>query len=312
MKQSVLITGASGFVGKAVCLYFLNHGFRVIGCGQRKDIELQHDNFQYYAFDLREWGHYTHLLEQVNYVIHLAALAHQPAHVPENIFFEINTKCTQILATLCGQHKINRFIYLSSIKVNGERTHELPFCEQDIPTPLDNYSRSKWLAEQQVQEICNNLNVEWVIVRPPLIYGPDVKANFAHLIQLIDKKIPLPFKGFDNKRSFIAIDNLCDFLFSCLTNERANRQLFCISDDDDCSTNVLVEALQSVRLGSSKSFYVPPIFLRWACKLIGKQSMYCRLSESLQIDISKAKSLLNWQPKYTLKQAITRYFKKTA
>ena len=310
MSQCVLVTGASGFVGKQVCHYFLNHGFKVIGCGRQPEIELCHKNFQYYSFDLKELKLHAFLLEQVDCVIHLAALAHQSLNTPAVAFYQINTEYTKELVTLCAQYKVKRFIFLSSIKVNGEKTSDMPFNEQQIPKPSDEYGRSKWFAEHHVQEIANEAGMAWVIIRPPLVYGQAVKANFASLIKLVDKNIPIPFGKLCNQRSFIAIDNLCDFIFVCATNSKADHQLFCISDGDDQSTGTLVKALQLARTGQIKLFDFPVILLKLLCSIAGKQNVFLRLSESLQVDITKAKQLLNWQPKLKFEEAVRSYFQK--
>ncbi len=308
MTKSVLITGATGFVGKRVCEYFLAKGLKVIGCGRQARVNLQHPNFEYHSFDLSEIKRYGYLLETVDIVVHLAALAHQSKRLNPLTYYQVNADCSKQLISICAQYNIQRFVYISTIKVNGERSIDVPFNEQHTPNPLDVYGRSKWFAENYVQDIAMDANMEWVIIRPPLVYGPGAKANFASLMKLIDMHLPVPFAAFLSKRSFIAIDNLCDFIFTCAFHVNAKNQIFCISDDDDQSTRTLIKTLQVVRMGREKLFNCPIILLKMACILLGRRAIFNRLSDPLQVDIAKAKQLLEWKPVLTFKEAIFKYF----
>lgn len=306
MSQVVFITGASGFIGQFVCQIFLKNGFKVIACGRQKTIGITHPLFEYHCFDLKNIDSQRSLLESVDFVVHLAALAHQGKNTPSQAYYETNTYCTKALVDLCLACDVKRFIYLSSIKVNGEKTEGIPFNERQSPAPKDDYGHSKWLAEQLIRE---TKGMSWVIIRPPLVYGPGVKANFANLLKLVDTKLPLPFAAFSNQRSFVSIDNLSDFIFSCATHLAADQEIFCISDDDDQSTASLVRTLQNVRFNREKMVSLPLWILRFFSFVFGKKAIFERLSESLQVDMSKAKERLNWRPRLTFKDAVESYFK---
>lgn len=308
MNHKILITGASGFVGRALCNYFLNQGYQVIGCGRNVAPPVKHPNFTYYAFELKEISEYQFILNDVDTVIHAAALAHQSDTAQPIAYFQINAELTKQLLLTCVKSKIKKFVFISSIKVLGERTVDVPFSEQRTPVPQDVYGRSKWFAEQYVQEIAEEGGIEWVIVRPPLVYGPDVKANFASLVRFVDKDRVIPLGSVENRRSFIAIDNLCDCIDTCVTHPLAKNEIFCVSDDDDQSTVSLILALSQARNSKSKLLRFPLFLLKILCTLLGKRSMYARLTESLQVDITKVKTTLNWRPALTFEQAIQKYF----
>lgn len=308
MTKTIFITGASGFVGKRVCEHFLAKGLKVIGCGRQEKLNLQHPNFEYHCFDLSDVKYYGYLLEKVDIVIHLAALAHQSKQLNPLTYYQVNADCTKQLISLCADYNIQRFVYISTIKVNGERSFDAPFNEQHTPNPLDVYGRSKWFAENYVQDIAVDENMEWVIIRPPLVYGPGVKANFASLMRLVDMHFPIPFGVFLSKRSFIAIDNLCDFIFTCAFHTNAKNQIFCVSDDDDQSTRTLIKALQIVRMGRAKLLKCPISLLKITCILLGKRAIFNRLFEPLQVDVTKAKKMLDWKPVLSFKEAVFKYF----
>lgn len=306
-EQKVLVTGASGFVGQALCEYLLKKDFDVIGCGRQNTVSISHPNFQYEVCDLTDLPRLNQLVSQVNHIVHSAAIAHQGEMLDPDMYFKINTEGTKNLLALACQQKIKRFIYLSTIKVHGEGKSNYAYQETDPPELNDPYASSKWWAEVAVRT-CEDPALEWVIVRPPLVYGKGPKANLANLIKLVDLKLPLPFKTIRNKRSFIAIDNLCDFIVTTLTHSRAPRQIFCVSDGDDQSTPDLVSALQEVRLKKTALFSVPQTWFKVLATLIGKRGAYDRLMGSLQVNNTKARDLLNWQPPLRFKEAVAAYF----
>lgn len=310
MKKTILVTGASGFIGQYLCRELLATGYDVIGCGRQPTQAIEDTKFQYYSFDLQKAGSHAALFKGVDAVVHMAALAHQLDQPNPAAYYNINTEYTKKLASICAQAGVKHFIYISSIKAVGERTTQAAFDESTRPAPLDPYGRSKWFAEQFIQDIAQETQMAWTIIRPPLVYGPSVKANFASLIKMIDSNLPLPLGKINNNRSLIAIDNLCDFILKCLSHPCAQNQVFNVSDDDDQSTKSLVLALKDARQSRTKILGVPLTLLKLACLLLGKSGAYHRLNDSLTIDVTKAKMTLGWKPKLRFCEATQKYFTK--
>jgi len=225
-------------------------------------------------------------------------------------FRRVNVDATLALAKQAAVAGVKRFIFISSIKVNGEETvtgH--PFRADDIPAPLDPYGVSKYEAEQGLLALANTSEMEIVIIRPVLIYGPGVKANFLSMMTWIDRKIPLPLGGLvDNRRSMVAIDNLIDLISACLDHPAAANQIFLVSDGEDLSTACLLRRVGNALGTPAILFPIPAWMLVLCASLIGKSSVAQRLCGSLQVDISKTTSLLKWAPPVTLDLAL----KKTA
>lgn len=241
-------------------------------------------------------------------VIHLAGRAHvmqETAHNVYKAYSEVNVAYTCKVAELAVRLKVKRFIFLSSIKVNGESTVQ-PFVEDAIPHPEDVYGQTKLEAEIALKEIFKDYATELVIIRPPLIYGAYVKANFKQLIRLCRLPIPLPFGAVHNKRSFISLDNLVSFIELCCYHPKAANETFLISDGNDVSMAELIAAIRKV-LGKSKCLI--PISSSWLAFLFdffGKSDLSQRLLENLQVDITKAKKLLGWQAPVTFDEGIRK------
>lgn len=307
MNQKICVTGATGFVGRYFCEYLLQHGYDVVGIGRQQALDIKHKNFQYNAFDLADLHENQSCLQGCHAIVHAAALAHQPPGQDPNRYYEINTDYTKQLLAICAAHKVKHFIYVSSIKAVGEQTFGGAFTEQTQSCPRDPYGRSKWLAEQYIQQI-SYPDMAWTIVRPPLIYGPGVKANLLGLIKWLDHHLPLPLGNINNRRSFLALDNLCSFLYTCLLHPQAKNQIFMVSDDDDQSTSDLIRCLKQIRGSHSYLLNLPLSYLKQLCWLGGKAQGFQRLTSSLTMDISKAKVLLNWQPEIDFQQAMAQYF----
>lgn len=202
---------------------------------------------------------------------------------------------------------MKRFIYFSSIKVNGELTdNREAFSEKDEAKPEDNYGQSKFEAEQALFELIKKISMEVVIIRPPLIYGPGVKANFASMINIVKKRIPLPFGAISNKRSMLAIDNLVDFIKCSMTHTAAANQVFLIADADDVSTTQLLKQIAKAYQRPSRLLPVPVPWMTFLAKTFGKQNITDRLFGNLQISISKANQLLGWQPVTSMEQQLNK------
>jgi nucleoside-diphosphate-sugar epimerase len=243
-------------------------------------------------------------------VVHLAARVHvirDKAADPLIEFREINVDGTLNLACQAAEMGVQRFIYLSSVKVNGEQTlpgH--PFTEQDEPGPLDAYAISKYEAEEELRKLAKRTGMEVVIIRPPLVYGAGVKANFLYMMQCLHKGIPLPFGSINNCRSLVAIDNLIDLIVICLGHPAAANQTFLVSDGEDISTT---ELLRRVAYVLGRSARLMPMFtslLEAGAVLFGRRDMAQRLCGSLQVDISKARTMLEWTPPINMNEGLRR------
>lgn len=304
--MALLVTGASGFLGSRL-LMFLPEDCRVIG-----RTKPSHSSF-FFELDLSGELDYSEALANVKVVIHCAARAHimnDCALDPLNEYRKINTSATLSLAKQAASMGVHRFIFISSIKVNGEKTeHQRRFTAFDPHLPQDFYGQSKSEAEEQLFRLGFETGMEIVIIRPTLIYGPGVKANFASLMNLVSLGIPLPFGCItQNKRSLVSVTNLVDLIITCIDHPKAANQVFLVSDDYDVSTSEMVREM-AVALG--KPTWQLPIPV-WCYKLVGKlfnkSDVVDRLTGSLQVDISHTKQTLGWKPPQTLQEG----FKQTA
>ena len=259
--------------------------------------------------DINAHTNWTDALDGVDVVIHLAARVHVMNDValdPLEEYRNANTLATTHLAQEAAKAGVKRFIYLSSIKVNGEETASgKSYSEDSMPAPIDPYSVSKWEAELGLEKVCAQTGMEFVIIRPPLVYGPGVKANFQKLMGLVAKGLPLPLGAVHNQRSMLALDNLVSFIAEVTKNPLAANQRFLLSDGQDLSTSQLLKLLAK---GMGKSIWllpVPVFILRAAAQLLGDTAAADRLLSSLQIDSSKARQLLQWQPPLSAEEGIT-------
>jgi len=308
IKQTILVTGAYGFVGQHITKHLLDAGYQVVACGRQIQYPFSHPELEYKKVNYSNVKTLSDLMQGVDIVIHLAAKVHQMKKYSDVVYQHENTMLTQNLAQAAAKRGVQHFIFLSTIKVNGKKTTNMAFNEQSTEQPSDPYARSKWLAEKQLKEIAESYNMAWTIIRPPLVYGPQVRANFKKLLRLVDFRVPLPFKGIRNQRSMIALDNLVDFIAHCLILPQAHNQLFCIADPDSVSTSELIRQLQKIRLGYSRLWPFPQRLSRMIAKLLGKTGAFNRLTESLVVDSGKAQKLLGWKPKLSFRTAAELYF----
>lgn len=299
-KQRILITGASGFIGHSLVhkLFKKNSYELMVAIRNNTDFDFAIEKYYYDGFPLHDKT--CDIVNEVDFIVHTAARAHiinDDLSDPLTAYRSINTKGTLQLAELAARSGVKRFIYLSSIKVNGEISERgKPFSENDICTPTDPYAVSKYEAENGLIEISNKTGMEVVIIRPPLVYGPGVKANFLSMMKWLYKDVPLPFGSIHNKRSIVALDNLVDLILTCIEHPAAANEVFLVSDGDDLSTTELLTRVSSSLGKKSRLFPVNQQLLEIALKLIGKKDLGLRLCGTLQVDISKAKKLLNWTP----------------
>lgn len=307
MKTSILITGANGFVGKALCEEALLRGINTYGA-TRKTCQLPNEINNVVVDDIDEHTNWQHALVDCDVVIHLAARVHvmqESSQDPLTEFRRMNVVATERLARCAAASGVKRLVYVSSIKVNGEETFNgQTFAESDAPAPQDPYGVSKWEAEQALHRVAKGTGLEVVIVRPPLVYGAGVKGNFAQMIAVLKRGIPLPFASVNNKRSLIYVGNLVDALLLCATHTAAVGQTYLVSDGEDLSTSNLLRKL-TVGMGLSPRLFACPIaLLKLAGRLIGKSDQIGRLLGSLQVDSSKIRLELGWVPPFSVDEGL--------
>ena len=297
----VLVTGGAGFIGRAVCQRIRSDGYySCIQTIRRIDSVLLPGTDSFEIGDIDENTDWSQALSGVDVVIHTAARVHDTsAEAVEQFsaYIKTNTESTLNLSRQAAAMGVRRFIFLSSIKVNGEFTKPgMPFTEEDEPRPQGAYAVSKLMAENGLQQVGRDTGMEIVIIRPPLVYGPGVKANFRTMIHSVFHRIPLPLAAITNSRSLIALDNLVDFIMTCIVHPAAANEVFLVSDGEDLSTPELLLRVSSA-LGRSIKLIPIPVFLLLALgKLSGKTASVQRLVCSLQVDISKSRKVLGWVP----------------
>jgi len=302
-----LITGANGFVGKPLCAELLRQG-QSVKATVRQPSQLP-DNIETVAVGNIDGNTcWLNALRGVDVVIHLAARVHVMNDIvadPLAEFRHTNTAGAEHLARSSAASGVRRVVYVSSIKVNGEATHgDNKFTEADAPAPQDPYGVSKWEAEQALHRVASETGLEVVIVRPPLVYGSGVKGNFAQMMGVVAKGIPLPFASIHNRRSLIYVANLIGALITCATHPAAAGQTYLVCDGEDISTPDLLRQL-AVGMGVPARFFpCPPALLRLSGKLTGKSQQLERLLGSLQVDTYKIRTDLNWMPPYSLRQGL--------
>lgn len=307
--KKLLLTGYTGFLGKALLASLRKTQFHICLLG-RNSI----DNLEHYYADFSSNFQCQQALKHTDTVIHCAARAHimqDPSKDPLTTYRKINVDSTLELARQALAAGVKRFVFLSSIKVNGELTENIAFSESNTTTALDDpYSLSKSEAEKGLLQLSHNSSMEVVIIRPPLVYGPEVKGNFLSLINLVKKRIPLPFACItNNKRSMIALDNLVDFILLCSDRERsplATNEIFIVSDGEDISTAALFRRVAKA-YGYQLILLPVPIFIMvFLAAFLGKRELFQRLTGSLQVDSSKAERLLGWKPIISMEQQLIK------
>ncbi|MBC05981.1 SDR family oxidoreductase [Thalassospira sp.] len=309
--MKILLTGATGFLGSRLANVLVNCVDVDLTAAVRRSVAgLPGRSAKVDALDGdTDW---RAVLSGQQIVIHAAARAHvmkDSAPDPLAEYRRINVDGTLNLARQAAEAGVKRFVFISSIKVNGEETPKgHPFSADSIPDPQDDYGISKWEAEQGLAQIASETGMEFVVIRPTLVYGPSVKGNFAKLITLLDKGFPLPFGAIHNQRSLVALDNLIDLIMTCADHPKAKNQVFLASDGADVSTTTLLRELASTMGKSARLVPVPESWLMFGAKLLGKEAVAQRVLGSLQVDISKAQDLLGWQPPLTVREGLSRCF----
>jgi len=306
----ILVTGASGFVGGALCASLVNHSPLRISVRDKSKTELfaNVDIFEASISPDQDW---SPSLSGVSAVIHCAARVHVMSEEAADPLFEfrrVNVDGTLNLARQASEAGVRRFVFISSIKVNGECTDlGHPFTADQIPAPSDPYGVSKYEAEMGLRALSEETGMEVVIIRSPLVYGPGVKANFLSMMNWLWRGIPLPLGGVTkNRRSFVFIDNFVSMIIACINHTAAANQTFLVSDDEDLSTSGLLECM-ALALGlPSKLIAVPTALITLGAKLIGRPDISQRLCGSLQVDIRKTKDLLGWSPPVSVDEGLRK------
>ena len=308
MKNDILITGANGFIGQNIKKAL--HKRNIVSIVKSNNNSSK--STQTFEVDLSKKFDISSHLKNVDVVIHTAGKT-ESINVKSNKvlqeFNDINVRATKLLAEQAAKNGVSRFIFISSIKVNGENTNKRKaFTSNDRAYPADLYAKTKLEAELELKKISSKTGMKFVIIRPPLVYGQDVKGNFANLIKLIKKNIPLPLGRIKNQRSIIAIDNLVSLIINCIDNPKAANQLFLCSDGEDLSTSELITKIAKSVGKKPLLLPTPTLALSIFAFIFGKKMLIERLKGSLQIDISSTCKILNWKPVISVDDALKKYF----
>ena len=296
MALSVLVTGANGFIGSALVQYLEEAGHKVIPATRAEVGSINADT---------DW---FELLQGVDVVVHTAArvhVLHEKVADPMSEFRITNVYATMNLAEQAAANGVKRFIFLSTIGVLGNYSMH-PLHEDDEVNPSNAYSASKWEAEQGLIELADKGVIETVIIRPPLVYGVGVKANFYRLMKAVDKGWPMPFGRVRNKRDFVSKRNLCGLIATCLDHPQAKNQTFLVSDDKQISTPDLIAMLAFLMAKKAWLIPLPVRLVHLAAKLLRKERLYHSICNSLRVDCSKAKNLLGWQPEQSMDDGLKK------
>lgn len=304
--MTILLTGASGFVGGALAKRLVEQGDGVRTLGRtRPGIATE-----FFEGSIDDQQVSSKALKGVDCVVHLAGRAHQLRDTsidPLESFRAANCRLSEELAAQAIEAGVRRFVYISSIGVNGAFTQDgRPFTETSQPEPHSPYALSKYEAEVALRRLAERSGMELVIIRPPLVYGAGAPGNFSSLMRWVGKGVPLPFGAVHNKRSLIAVDNLVDLIIRCIDHPAAANELFLAGDGDDLSTTELLRGVADSMGRPARLMPVPVALLRLAASALGKKSMAHSLLDSLQVDISKARDLLGWEPPVSVAEGLRR------
>lgn len=304
----ILVTGASGFVGNALCAALFKRNWPVARTSRLQEAP---ETIAIGAIDATT--NWTVALHQCEVVVHLAGRVHVMRDTVADThaaFRIVNVDGTLNLARQAAAAGVKRFVFVSSIGVNGSQTAPgTPFSESDQPKPHNAYALSKWEAEQGLRQIARETGLEVTIIRPPLVYGHNAPGNFGSLVRVVQRGWPLPLGAVHNLRSLVALDNLVDFIVTCITHPKAASQTFVVSDGWDVSTTELVHGLAHAAGIPVRLLPMPVWALQAAATLLGKRDAIDRLCGNLQVDISKARLILGWRPPIAVEEGLRRAVK---
>jgi nucleoside-diphosphate-sugar epimerase len=296
----VLVTGAAGFIGRALCPQLTAAGYQVRAAVRSAARAIDATSVAVGEIDgATDW---SNAVAGIECVIHLAGRAHALQDGSRSFaeYRRINVEGTRRLAQEAARSGVKRLVFVSSVKVNGESTAAAPFVESDPPRPEDAYGVSKWEAEQALLQVANASRLEAVVLRPPLVYGPGVKGNFLRLAEFIMRGFPLPLASVHNRRSLIHVGNLAAAIVACQRAPRAAGRTYLVSDGEDVSTPALIGALAAALGVRARLIPFPVPLLRFAATVLGRSGEIARLTESLQIDSSRIRYELGWRPPHSL------------
>ncbi|MCT7943828.1 NAD-dependent epimerase/dehydratase family protein [Shewanella septentrionalis] len=306
--MNVLLTGYSGFLGGAIYKALCQKYTLSLILRENRELVNNVENI-YYLGSFSGSSDFSLALNGIECVIHAAALAHKVnIDYPRQSYYEVNTLATLKLARQAAEQGVRRFIFISSIGVNGA-SNKKPFLVDDALNPTDSYSISKYEAEEGLNVIAQETGLEVVIIRPPLIYGKNAPGNFGTLLKIANKNLPLPLGAINNERSFVALDNLIDLIVTCIEHPNAANQIFLVSDDENISTSNLLKKMILALGLKPRLLPVPVSFLKFVALIFGKKALVERFSSSLTVNIEHTKKTLNWKPPITLDEGIRRCFK---
>lgn len=306
--MKVLVTGASGFVGSATCARLVVQGMDVIGTVRHLPARSLSGVDYRIVGDLEANTDWRDALTGVDAIIHCAARVHvmqETAADPLVAFRAVNVVGTKQLARQAAAARVRRFVFLSSVKVDGEGG-SVAYRETDLPAPQDAYGSSKYEAELGLREIAAETGIEVVMIRLPLVYGPGVKANFQALMRALVRGIPLPLGAIHNRRSLVALDNMVDLIVTCIEHPAAANETFLVSDGEDLSTTELIRRLARAMCRPARLIPMPKTALMACATLLGKRELAKRLCGTLTVDITKARKVLGWTPPVSVDEGLRR------
>ena len=309
--MKIVITGASGFIGSSLCSSLLENGSEDLTLISRTTLQTAAGE-RFIVPEINGDTDWANVLYGRHAVIHTAALAHvmnDSLSDPMLEYRQTNVHGTLNLASQAAAAGVKRFVFISSIGVNGN-TNFKPFTEADTPNPAELYAQSKFEAEEGLWEIQRETGMEVVIIRPPLVYGRNAPGNFGKLVRWVNKELPLPLGSIHNQRSLVALDNLVDLIITCIDHPAAANQVFLAGDGQDLSTTELLRGVAIAAGKPSRLIPIPSSLLMFGATLLGKKAVAQRLLGSLQVDISKARDLLGWEPPISVEEGLRRCFSK--
>lgn len=309
MKARTLVTGAYGFVGTALCKLLVERGWDVVAAHRRSAAPASVPGLSSAYLPLSsEPDRWQPALRSVDCVVHLAAHVHQRGRGRDSdpSYQEINVTGSGFVAEQAARAGVKRFVFLSSAKVNGEGSGSRRYRADDPGEPRDEYARSKLAAEVLIRAICSRTGMECVIVRPPLVYGPGVRANFLRLLKLAELGWSLPFGSIVNRRSLIGVENLGDFIETCMSHPQAGGRVWMVSDGEDISTPELIRRAAGFMHRPARLFPCPPAALKMAAGLFGRSAEAARLCDSFLLDTRPASEVLHWNPPMSLDEGLAR------
>lgn len=305
--SSVLITGVSGFIGRFLAKRMLADGWNVRGVARNAGAPASAPGMEMFAVRaINGETDWSGALDGIDMVVHLAARTHATREAAADVLTEYrstNVAGTGHLARSSAASGVKRFIYVSSVKVNGEG-RDTPYAESDMPRPEDPYGISKWEGEQVLTKIGAETGMDTVIIRPPLVYGPHMKANFLQLMNIVDRGIPLPFAGVDNRRSFLYVGNLVDALSACAVRAEAANKIYLVSDGEAVSTAELIRRIARALGKTPRLFPAPEKLIKLAGSMTGRSSAVDRLLGSLTVDSSRIARELAWKAPFSMDRGL--------